>query len=435
MISVQKSEARAGAGLLPLGTAPAVALALRLAFGLALGSALGLAGCRSSGMSERSAHSSSSAAVITPVGAESDTAEPASDENESATANASETAPAMAEGAVTNNSSILRADAPKSYTVKRGDTLWAIASTFLKDPWLWPEVWIINPKVENPHLIYPGDTLALAYGANGSPQIRLQNGGAARLNPRLRSAPLEGAIPTLPYASISAFLSRPTVLSKEQIKASPHVLAFREKHIIGGAGDEIYVSDLNAPQSARFSVLHVGEALRDPDNGDVVGYEGIYTATASVVKTSNPAKAVLSESARETLLGDRLISSDTETPLNFILSAPPANLEGRIISVVDGTELIGQYQVVVINRGKRHGVVAGNVMAVDQAGEVVRDRGSGVGGPGRDSFFASGFEKKVRLPSERAGTLLVFRTFDRISYGLIVGASTEIHVADYVHNP
>ncbi len=145
---------------------------------------------------------------------------------------------------------------------------------FLKDPWLWPEVWIINPQVENPHLIYPGDTLALAYGANGQPQIRLTGGGAARLNPRLRSNPLDGAIPTLPYSSIAAFLSKPTVLTKDQIKKAPNVLAFREKHMIGGETNEIYVRDLNAPLNSRYSVMHVGEPLRDPDNGDVLGYRG-----------------------------------------------------------------------------------------------------------------------------------------------------------------
>jgi LysM repeat protein len=419
MVSIQKYEARAAAGLLVLGVALAGALA----------------GCRSSGMSERERASSSPAAASMPSSTSGSAETTAAPEEElTATEAAAQNAPAQAEAPpVSDNSSLLRPDAPKSYTVKRGDTLWDIASMFLKDPWLWPEVWIINPQVQNPHLIYPGDTLALAFGANGNPQIRLQSGGAARLDPRLRSSALEGAVPTLPYSAIAAFLSRPTVLSKEQIKAAPHVLAFREKHVIGGSGNEIYVNDLNAPQSSRFNVVHIGDPLRDPDDGAVVGYEGIYTATASVVKTSNPAKAVLTESARETLVGDRLIAADQETPLNFILSAPPQNIEGRIISVVDGTELIGQYQVVVINRGKRHGVVPGNVMAVDQAGELVRDRGGGEGG--RTGLRTGGFGKKVRLPEERAGTLLVFRTFDRISYGLIVGASSEIHVADFVRNP
>jgi LysM repeat protein len=417
MVSIQKAEARAAAGLLVLSVALAATLA----------------GCRSSsGMSERSASSSSYSSVST-SSADSADANAAPDEDLTATETATATA-AGTSGGASDASSILRPDAPKSYVVKRGDTLWDISSMFLKDPWLWPEVWIINPQVENPHLIYPGDTLALAVGGNGKPQVRLESGGPARLNPRLRSSPLDGAIPTLPYSSISAFLSRPTVLSKDQVKQAPYVLAFREKHIIGGSGNDIYVKDLNAPQNARFMVVHVGDPLRDPDDGAVIGYEGIYTATAAVVKTSNPAKAVLSDTARETLVGDRLIQADTTTPLNFVLSAPPANLEGRIISVVDGTELIGQYQVVVINRGKRHGVVPGNVMAVDQAGELVRDRGGSLGGHKGLHVSRLG-DKKVRLPEERAGTLLVFRTFDRISYGLIVGASTEIHVQDFVRNP
>ena len=351
------------------------------------------------------------------------------DEEPTATEVATETAAIPADSAQAPSGALIRPDAPRSYTVKRGDTLWDIASLFLKDPWLWPEVWIINPQVQNPHLIYPGDTLALAYGANGSPQIRLTSGGAARLNPRLRSSPLDGAIPTLPYSSIAAFLSKPSVLTKDQIRKAPSVLAFREKHVIAGAGNDIYVRNLNAPVSARFSVVHVGDPIRDPETGDVLGYEGIYTATASVTTTTNPAKALLSDSARETLEGDKLIIADSETPLNFVLSAPPENLKGRIISVIDGTELIGQYQVVVINRGTRHGVVPGNVMAIDQAGDLVQDRAN----PGFGSKL--GFGKKVRLPDERSGTLLVFRTFDRLSYGLVVGASSEIHVADVVRNP
>src|SRR5690606_14783060 len=140
----------------------------------------------------------------------------------------------------------LAPDAPKSYTVRRGDTLWDIASMFLRDPWLWPEVWYVNPQVENPHLIYPGDVLALAYGAGGTPQIRLQSGGPARLNPRLRSSPLDGAIPSIPYSAISAFLSRPTVLTEEQIRNAPHVLALRDGRLAAGAGNEVYVRNLQA---------------------------------------------------------------------------------------------------------------------------------------------------------------------------------------------
>jgi LysM repeat protein len=407
MVSIQKMGARSNAGVV------AVSVAI---------TAL-LSGCSMFGGREESS------TPPPPVAAAPAQAAAAPEEELTATETATETAAAPAETAGEPTSTLIRPDAPKSYTVQRGDTLWGVSSKFLKDPWLWPEVWIINPQVQNPHLIYPGDTLALAYGANGQPQIRLTQGGAARLNPRLRSSPLEGAIPTLPYKDIAAFLSKPTVLTKDQIKKAPSVLAFREQHIVGGTPNDIYVRDLNAPEGARYSVVHVGEALKDPDTGDVLGYEGIYTATASVTTSTNPQKAVLSDSARETLVGDKLIASDTETPLNFILSSPPENTQGRIINVLDGTFLIGQYQVVVINRGTRHGIVAGNIMAINQAGDFVTDRND------RGFVAKMGFGKRVRLPEERAGTLLVFRTFDRLSYGLVVGASTEIHVADIVRTP
>jgi LysM domain len=332
--------------------------------------------------------------------------------------------------------SLINPTAPKSYTVKRGDTLWAIASMFLRDPWLWPEVWYINPQVANPHLIYPGDTLALAYGRDGKPMIRLEQGGAARLDPRLRSSPLDGAIPTIPYASIAAFLSRPSVLTNEQVREAPHVVAFRDEHVVAGTGHTVYIADLKATPNSRYSVVHVGDELRDPDDNKVVGYEGIYTATALVSEPGSPTKALLIDTARETLQGDKVLSADNEVPLNFMLRAPRNDVHGRIISVVDGTDLIGQYQIVVINRGKRHGIDAGHVLAVDQAGATVHDV------YGKQSTIAKylggvgySLSPKVKLPDEHVGTVLIFKSFDRVSYGLVVGASDSIHLQDVVHNP
>jgi hypothetical protein len=335
-----------------------------------------------------------------------------------------------------DSSGMINPSAPKSYTVKKGDTLWGIASMFLRDPWLWPEVWYINPQVANPHLIYPGDTLALAYGKDGKPQIRLEQSGAARLDPRLRSSPLDGAIPTIPYAAISAFLSRPSVLSDEQIRNAAHVVAFRDEHVVAGMGHEVYIADLHGQPNSRYSIVHVGDKLRDPDDGKVVGYEGIYTATALVSNPGSPSKALLVDTARETLQGDKVLAADLDVPLNFMLRAPRNDVHGRIISVVDGTEVIGQYQIVVINRGKRHGIDAGHVLAIDQAGETVHDiyaHQSGfahaLGGAGIS------FSPKVKLPDEREGTLLVFKSYDRVSYALVIGASDAIRVNDVVHNP
>jgi hypothetical protein len=351
-------------------------------------------------------------------------------------------APAAAAAPAPVPASEVNPSAPKSYVVKKGDTLWGIASMFLKDPWLWPEVWIINPRIPNPHLIYPGDTLALAYGANGSPQVMVAEAGAARLDsvkldPRLRSTALDAAIPTIPYSSIQAFLSHPRLLTRDQIKTAPYVLAFRDMHQVGGSGIEVYVANLSAEQNSRYAVMRVGDELRDPDDNALLGYEGVYTATALVERPGNPAKALLTEPAMETVAGDRLVTATEEaTPVNFSLRAPASDVHGRIIAVVGGTDLIGQFAVVAINRGKRHGLEAGNVLAVDSAGATVRDLFRG----GRDinsmgSGIGTSFAPKVKLPDERSGTLLVFKVYDRMSYALIVGASDTIHIRDVVRNP
>ena len=325
-------------------------------------------------------------------------------------------------------------NAPLHYTVKRGDTLWGIASMYLKDPWLWPEVWVINPQVPNPHLIYPGDTLALAYGANGQPQVTLEQAGAVRLDPRLRSAPLDGSIPTIPYASIAAFLSRPTVMTSEEIRNAPYVVAFRDMHEIAGSGNEVYVRNLaaGAGENARFAVIHIAGPLRDPDDGKVVGYEGVYTATALLRRPGDPAKALLIDPARETLRGDRLLASDTsETPANFMPHAPANNIRGRILDVIAGTAVVGTYDVVVINRGKRHGLEPGNVLLVQSEGDIVQD----IFRNGHEIGNNAPFAPHVQLPDERTGTVLVFKVFDRVSYALVVGAADIMYVGDLVTSP
>jgi LysM repeat protein len=327
--------------------------------------------------------------------------------------------------------------APMRYTVKHGDTLWGISSMYLRDPWLWPELWYVNPQVANPHLIYPGDVLVLAYRDNGQPEVQVEEGGPARLEPRLRSSPLYSAIPTIPYSSIAAFLSRPSLLSTADIDRAPHVLAFPDEHQVGGEGDEAYIRGLDAPQGARFAVLHIGEKLHDPDTGRTLGYQGIYTSTAVVARPGNPAKVTLLESARETLRGDCLFSEAGSGPLTFVPQAPSIPINGRIISVVeqdmiDDVHVIGQFDIVAINRGSRQGVQAGTVLAVDQAGVVASDRGVLTNDNwGRSDIFAP----QVKLPAERAGTLIVFKTADDMSFGLIVGASDAMRVGDYVHNP
>jgi hypothetical protein len=327
-------------------------------------------------------------------------------------------APTADTGAPT--SQLLRPDAPMNYSVKRGDTLWDISAVFLKDPWFWPEIWQINPQVENPHLIYPGDVLSLAVGANGDARVYISQYGGARL---------DGPIDSIPFAAIAAFLSKPSVLTKDQALRAPHVLAFRDGHMVGGTGHEIYVRKLNAPLNQRFSVMHVGDEIRDPETDDVVGYQAAFVATAVVNGPGKVTKAILTDGAREALEGDRLISQEGETPLTFVPHAPSSPLDGQIIAVADEAEQIGQYQVVVVNRGARHGLAPGAVLAIDQKGATVQDRYS------KYPWKKDPVGEEVQLPYERAGTMIVFKVYDRVSYGLIIGARGEMQVEDRVYNP
>jgi LysM domain len=331
--------------------------------------------------------------------------------------------------------------APMRYTVKRGDTLWGISSMYLRDPWLWPEIWYDNPQIHNPHLIYPGDVLVLAYAASGRPRIYIEHGGAARaqaegaqarLEPRLRSSPVSGAIPAIPYSAIAAFLSRPAVLTTHEIDSAPHVVAFRNNHQIAGSGEDAYIRGLHAPVGTRFVVLHIGEKLRDPQSGRVLGYQGLYTATAQVVSAAQPEKVQLMNSERETIRGDCLFRETGGAPLDFVPRAPSSPVDGLIISVIDDVNAIGQYDIVVINRGTSRGVTPGTVLAVDQAGQVVTDRGAAAY---TDWNRGGAFSHRVRLPDERAGTLLVFKSYDDMSYALVVGASEQMQVGDIVRNP
>ncbi len=326
----------------------------------------------------------------------------------------------------------LNPNAPDSYVVKRGDTLWGIAKVFLRDPWFWPEIWQVNPQIQNPHLIYPGDTLRLVY-IEGKPTIMLQRGDVARVLPRVRSQPFEGAVTAIPYEAVAAFMSKPSVLTKEQIKSAPYVLATRDLHVAMADGDTLYARGFSAPADVgtHYNVVHVGDALIDPDDNRVVGYDGIFTGAGHVTRGGDPTTLLMTESARETEPGDKLFAGGVDVPLDFVPSPPKVKTNGRIISVSNGVTVIGQYEVVVINRGAADGLAPGNVLAVYSAGDVIRDTAN--------KGFLNGMTRlaapKVRLPDERNGTFMVFKTFDHLSYGLILEATNVIRVADRVENP
>ncbi|MEO8223762.1 MAG: LysM peptidoglycan-binding domain-containing protein [Gammaproteobacteria bacterium] len=317
---------------------------------------------------------------------------------------------------------------PDTYVVKRGDTLWDISKMFLKDPWYWPEIWYVNPQVENPHLIYPGDVLTLVY-VDGKPQLQMSRGtatasGTDRLSPRIREQQLADAITTIPYAAVAPFLSKGMVLTRDEIVGLPHIVALRDDHLVGASGHDAYVRGKVAGEDSAYTVIRIGDKLVDPDNGDLLGYEGIYVADGLVRRAGDPATVTLNNSQREALKGDRLIARADPPPLQFEPRAPDRPIEGRIVHVVDGVTQIGQYQVIVLNRGARDGLAPGHVLSVWQSGKRVAD----------DSD-SSVFARKVRLPDELAGTLMVFKTYDRLSYALVVQAEGPIHTLDKVRNP
>ena len=309
---------------------------------------------------------------------------------------------------------------PNEYVVQVGDTLWDISATFLKDPWYWPEIWYVNPEIENPHLIYPGDVLGLVT-IDGQTRITNVRASTYRMSPQARVTPLTEAINSIPFEAVAAFLSSGIVLEKDQADSLPYLLETRGDHLIASAGNEIYVRGITGDQpSTRYNIVHVGEPLVDPDDNRLIGYHGILIGEGSLRRAGDPATVAMTDSNQEAVKGDRLLPAAVDTPLNFFPRTPSTSIDGRIISVVGGVTQIGQYQVVVMNRGSNNGLAVGDVLSVFQSGEVIKDR---IGGG------------KVRLPDEVAGTVMVFKTYNRISYGLVMEATDAIHILDAVRNP
>ena len=320
---------------------------------------------------------------------------------------------------------VLKKSHPTNYVVKKGDTLWDIASRFLRDPWRWPDIWHVNPQIKNPHLIYPGDEVMLTY-KDGKPQLVLRRANTSqdnlrvvKLSPGIRKRPLHRAVPTIPIDAIQQFLSRPNVMTEETLDAAPYVLSFPDDRLITGAGNTIYVRGLVPGSNTRYSIIRSGKTYTD--DGKSLGVEAMYIGEAVVDNFGDPSTMTITESAREALVGDRLIPAVSQKmEYNFTPHAPRGEVRGKIISVVDGVSDIGQYQIVVINKGLEDGMEKGNVLAIKQKGRKVSDPVEG---------------GKVLLPDIQAGYLLVFRPFNKVSYALIMKATREIRLNDLITNP
>ncbi len=314
---------------------------------------------------------------------------------------------------------------PERYQVVSGDTLWDISGRFLRQPWKWPELWQANPQIDNPHLIYPGDTLSLTY-VDGQPRLTLERGasrGTVKLSPTVRSTPMVSAIPTIPLEAVNSFLISNRILDRaEQFGAAPYIVAGNAERVISGSGDRIYGRGEFDEQMPAYGVFRQGKTYTDPDTQEVLGINADEVGSAEVIEIEDDiATLLLTRVTQEARIGDRLFPTE-ERVLNssFVPSEPESEINGVILDVPRGVTQIGQMDVVTLNKGSQDGLTEGHVLAVYKTGETVRDRITG---------------ENVKIPDERAGMLMVFRTYERLSYGLVLQATRSLAVMDKIRNP
>ncbi len=314
---------------------------------------------------------------------------------------------------------------PDQYTVVKGDTLWDIAGKFLQQPWQWPQLWHNNPQIQNPHWIYPGDTLYFSY-VNGEPHLSLTPGGAdgTSLVPRIRESSLEQAIPMIPSDAIAQFLSSPKVVSAEEIAQAPYVLDFADEHLIAGIGDRVYVRGIAHPEGLGYTVYRQGKPYVSPETQEILGYEAQYIAETLIETPGDPATLRITKADIEVRRGDRLmLSAEGEMALNYFPRPPEHPVHGNIIRVMGGVSQIGPHDIVVIDKGKADGLEVGHALDIYKKGRIVTDNNLPSGAA------------QVNLPDERAGVLMIFRPFERVSYALVMKANSAIRTLDKVQTP
>ena len=351
----------------------------------------------------------------------------------------------------------LAPNAPDNYTVKRGDTLWAISKIFLKSPWRWPELWGMNLKeIKNPHLIYPGQQLFLEK-KDGRATLRTGASGTGdaptdtvKVSPRTRYEALSGgALPTIDFNQIESFLAEPIVVDEKGLTAAPRIVAGAQQgegRVLLTKGDRAYArGPADAPllddqrKEKQYRIFRNATPLKDPGTGEILAYEAQYIGGATLVRSESTQQAKAADgktttdivpatidiiSAKEEMrVGDRLVPEPERQFPNYAPRAPEGNVDGRIVSVY-GSAVVNaaQNQVVVINRGTRDGMQNGYVMAILKDGLRMQDK-------------TDAAKPQIKLPDERNGLLMVFRTFDRVSYALVLEVTEVIRVGDRLGSP
>jgi hypothetical protein len=310
--------------------------------------------------------------------------------------------------------------APERYTVVPGDTLWGISAKFLKEPWRWPEVWRMNrDQIKNPDRIYPGEVLVLDRDANGNPLLRVQD---AKLSPQIYATQNTDAIPPIPPNVIEPFISQPLVVEVGQLESAARIVATQQDRVFLGKGDVAYVDNAD-PATQKWQVYRNGQPMLDPeDTRHVLGYEAFYLGTANQTRAGQPATFEIVSAKQEIGRGDRLIPAIKPALTDYVPHKPNTSIDGRIITVYGGVGQAGRGSIVSLNRGYGDGLEIGHILALERNRVVVE----------RDEY-----DRKINLqiPPERIGLIFVFRTFERISYALVLQSEGTVEVNDFIRTP
>ncbi len=351
--------------------------------------------------------------------------------------------------------------APDRYVVQKGDTLWSISGRYLKEPWRWPELWKMNQEqLKNPHLIFPGDAIVIDH-SSGEAKLQLVQLESTKLEPKVRSEPsARNAVPSIAPAVIEPFLSKPLVVSADELDRAARIVAASDSRVTLGAGDRAFVQGITKDKGDQWQIFRRGDPLIDPDTNEILGYEAKYLGEARVRQHGEVATIDIVRSLQEVNRDDRLLPLGNQTPIfAYVPQAPKVPVKGRIISAYGSLQEAGPMSIVTLSKGSKDGLQVGTVLAIERSQTTSRYNQrteplfgrSGITGsdtprvyyseplPPRETIIARGEavtrEDIAKLPDERYGLVMVFRTFERASFALVMEASRPVAVTDFVTNP
>jgi hypothetical protein len=330
----------------------------------------------------------------------------------------------------------IRSDAPDRHIVVKGDTLWDISGKFFKDPWKWPQIWGFNKDtIKDPHWIYPGDVILLDRNTgtlrigqvDGSGKVTVLNeagataaaGAVVALAPKVRIFPSShDAIPMVPANVIGPFLSRPLVIEDGSLKNAPTLIGAHEERVIYGNGDTVFAVNLPSDKGEQWQIYRPGQTFIDPDTNETLGKEAIYLGKAEATHFADVSTLKITYAGQDINQGDYLAAPSTDAVNAYLPRAPEAKISGQVISIYGGVSQGGQNSIVTLNKGQRDGLENGHVLALYHKGENVETMG-----------------KTYALPDERYGLVLVFRTFEKVSYALVMQTRLPVQLLDRANTP